>query len=241
MRELVLFNSSPLEGALLMGLEALSLNGDLGALERLMMPSLKRLHTRCPGQEETLLRTLAGARWWASLTTWTHHVQSKEGLAALLQLRPLVARGGRGFTALCEQALLELVSPELQRALPHAQFKLMPMPTPPFDPEDREGPPRISVMPSRTDFRELAGWVITSERSTQSEHGTDNQQVGPGVPFENNHRFHACGWCASSDTRHTSGSHSALYSHFETTNYDSWGYECMDCGVFTSMSSVHTR
>lgn len=244
LRELVLFATWPLEGALLLGLEALTLDlhDDSSALKTLMAPSLKSLHTRCAAtHEEQLLRTLAGSRWWASLTKWTHRVQSREGLATLLNMRPLVDRGGRGFTALCEQALFEFISPGVKRALPHAEFKLTPMPRKPFDPENREGPPGVCVAPSQTDFRELPDWVVEKRISVQGQHDYDTRQWGPGVPFDSRSPyFHSCGWCASSETRHIFSDHAESYAESETTRYHSWCYECVQCGLFTSMSSVYT-
>ena len=240
LRELVLLRSWPRDSVLLMELRTLSLADASSALSTVMAPRLETLHTRCAARDEMqLLRTLSSARWWASLTKWTHRVQSTEGLAGLLRLRPLVDRGGRGLTALCELPLLKVVSPELKQALPHARFTLMPLPSRPRDPEDSHGPPTVSVMPTRTDFRELSGWVTESNRSTQSL--TDSEKHGPGVPFGDDHKFHSCAWCASSDTRHISDTYWQRYSRFETTSHERWSYECMECGLFTFMNESQTH
>jgi hypothetical protein len=45
--------------------------------------------------------------------------------------------------------------------------------------------------------------------------------------------FARCGWCSAADTNCIWEQRWSLYSHFETTRYASWEYECPHCGLFT--------
>ncbi|MDP1826335.1 MAG: hypothetical protein Q8L48_23915 [Archangium sp.] len=181
--------------------------------------------------------------WWSSLTRWTHRVRTLEGLHALGRCGPVVARGGRGVVAFCEASLLELVPPELRRALPHAEFTLLPTPPRPFDPEDFHKDAEVSVTPvlAPMNFRSLPPRTRTDRPSTQNSGTTDSSYVGSGVPFEEHEsRFSSCGWCGGADTRCIFENGSSLYSHYETTTYASWEYECLGCGLFSHTRNSHT-
>jgi hypothetical protein len=64
--------------------------------------------------------------------------------------------------------------------------------------------------------------------------------IGSGFPL-GQYRFSTCSWCGSANTLGIASRTSSLYSHFETTSYDDWEYECHDCGLFTAMRSAHTH
>lgn len=229
------------------GIETLSIDlgrtvtaPDLVALSDARLPRLTTLHTRCAaGSEEALLRAFAAASWWSTLTTWTHRVRSLRGLEALSTCAPLLARGGRGLVALCEAPLLAQVPEELRRALPHAEFTVLPIPTQPRDPEDSHQPAAISVTPvsAPINFRELPPRTERREPSIQDPGGSDSTWVGSGVPFTalnwENRYFARCGWCSAADTSCIWEQRWALSSSFETTRYASWEYECPHCGLFT--------
>ncbi|MDP3569505.1 MAG: hypothetical protein Q8S42_02680 [Archangium sp.] len=244
LEELVFFGES-LTNVRLPQVERLTLDlqgSDPERLRTVALPALRALHTRCAAKDETtLMRVAAAASWWPSLKTWTHRVQSAEGLRALLSCGPVVERQGRGLVALCEQAVLQQVTPELRRSLPLAEFKLMPVPERPSDPEDSHGPAEVAVAPGGTGFRELPGWVEKSSRGTQNSGGTDAEAHGPGERFEHrSYEFGLCGWCGGEDTRRIFKNYWSMYSHFETTHFQRWEYECMECGLFTAMRSTRT-
>lgn len=255
LRELVWLTPSPAGHAPLSGgLETLSIDlqgevttNDLASLSASRLPRLTTLNTRClPGSEDALCNAFAAASWWSSLTRWTHRVRTLQGLQALGRCGPLLARGGGGLVAFCEAPLLEQVPAGLRRALPHAEFTLLPVPVQPRDPEDFHKDAEISVTPvtAPTNFRSLPPRTHTPRASVQNSGTTDSKYVGSGVPFSElgawSDLFSHCGWCSSLDTRCIYEDRSSLYSHFETTNYASWEYECLRCGLFTHSRKSRT-
>lgn len=225
----------------------LQVNG-LAALSTAHLPGLRHLDTGCPPEDEAaLLDALADASFWPTLASWTHRVRTPEGLLALATCPPLLARAGRGLRVMCDAAALAHLTPQQRQLFPKASFELRPRPAVPRDPEDLHRPADISVTPRSAPmhFRQLPGWQVKATRSTQSAHDTDTVKVGPGVPFaELSWRadsFSRCGWCGSEDTRCIQTSDWYSYSHFETTTYARWEYECLACGLFTNTGSQRTR
>lgn len=255
LRELVWFTQSPArQPPLTGGLETLSLDlegnvtvQELTSLSAARLPRLTTLHTRCLAPSEAALFTaFAKARWWSTLTRWTHRVRSLEGLLALRACGPLLVRGGRGLIALCDQAVLGQVPDELRRALPHAEFALRPLPTQPHDPDDSHGEAEFSVTPvsAPMNFRSLPPRTQHTKPSVQNTGDTDSTSVGSGVPctalnWDRRH-FTRCGWCYAADTRCIWEQEWSSYSHFETSRYSRWEYECPSCGLFTHSRCSHT-
>lgn len=264
LRELVCFG--PLEARALPTVQALSL-GELDAamataLATLDAPRLRALHTRSPTSDPRAqlfaevtktappppkprpdaawFDALTRARWFDGLTTWTHRANSLSCLQALASSRRLAERQGAGLVVLCPPALLAQVPPEVQRALPRAELRLLPTPEPARDPEDSHGPVEVHVLPTRApmNFRALAPTTTTTRPGTQSDIPSATS-VGSGVPMTS--EFSSCGWCGSADTRKIYDAEWSSYSHFETTTYSAWEYECRACGLFNRMFEMRTR
>ena len=243
LRHLICFGS--LESNALPTVETLSMDLDGAGAQRLpalVAPRLTALHTRVAAQDEALLlRSLARASWFAGLQTWTHRVAATESLAALLANGPLVARGGAGLQLLCDEPVLKAITDELRHALPRAKFALLPTPKRPHDPEDFHGPMVTRVVPGSApmDFRARPPVEQASKHGVQSDEPVVTT-IGSGFPL-GQYRFSTCSWCGSANTLGIASRTSSLYSHFETTSYDDWEYECHDCGLFTGMRSAHTH
>jgi hypothetical protein len=224
-------------------METLSVAVGEGAAEdlaRLVAGRLATLHSRCVAPEEdAFARALARAAWFPGLRAWTHRPATVAGVEALLTVAPLVARGGAGLTLLCEPPVLGALPPRVRELLPRATVSLLPVPAKPSDPEDSNGPVELSVVPRQApmNFRSLPPRTETRRRSAQS--ATD-AMTAVGSGFELTHAFTSCGWCGSATTRVIWESASELYSHFETTSYRRWEYECGECGLFNSMRRTHT-
>ena len=86
-------------------------------------------------------------------------------------------------------------------------------------------------------FRTLAPKEHRSKPGVQSDEPVTTT-VGSGFPL-GPYLFSTCSWCGSSNTLGIWSVTWSLYSHFETTSYDDWEYECHDCGLFTAMRSAH--
>lgn len=239
---------APLSG----GLETLTLDlqghaPDLRMLSAARFPRLTRLNTRCLApSEEALFRALAKVSWWPTLTKWTHRARTLEGLQALRVCGPLLSRGGRGLRVFCEASVLARVPDELRRALPHAEFTLLPVPVQPRDPDDSHAPAEISVTPVEApmDFRTLPPRTDTPEPSTQNTGDTDHRYVGSGVPFSDlawdDRRYARCGWCHSALTHCIWEQDWSSWAENETTRYARWEYECPACGLFTHSRCTRT-
>jgi uncharacterized protein (TIGR02996 family) len=243
LRHLICFGS--LESGELPAVETLTLDLDgAGAqlLPSLVAPRLTALHTRVTAQDEgPLLKSLARAPWFSGLQTWTHRVAATESLAALLANGPLLSRGGAGLLLLCDEPVLQAITEELRRALPRAKFSLLPTPKRPHDPEDFHGPMRTHVVPvsAPMDFRARPTVEQASTTGSQSDEPVVTS-VGSGFPL-GKYLFSTCSWCGSANTLGIWSETWSLYSHFETTRYADWEYECDDCGLFTAMRSGHTH
>ncbi|MFZ5440700.1 MAG: hypothetical protein ACOZQL_11880 [Myxococcota bacterium] len=242
LRELVCFG--PLEARELPALERLTVELDEASAERLASltaPRLTALHTRARVRDESrLFTTLARAPWFARLRTWTHRLAAVENVAGLLAIPALVARAGAGLELLCTERVSE-VTEALRHALPAAKVSLLTTPRPPSDPEDRHGPAQTHVVPARApmDFRTRAPMEQTSTRGSQSDE-PEVTCLGSGFALPD-YRFNTCSWCGSANTLGIWSTTWSLYSHFETTSYADWEYECHDCGLFTTMREVRTR
>lgn len=243
LRHLVCFG--PLESTELPTVETLTIDLDSAAatmLASVAAPRLTALHTRVASLDElTLFRSVARAPWFGGLQTWTHRLASADSLAALFANGPLVAREGAGLELLCDEHAIQANSRELRRALPRAKITLLPTPERPRDPEDFHGPMRTQVTPvsAPMDFRSRPALEKSSQPGVQSDERKVTT-VGSGFPL-GSHLFSTCSWCASANTLGIWSSTSSLYSHFETTSYTDWEYECHDCGLFTDMRSAHTH
>lgn len=242
LRHLVCFGA--LESKALPTVETLSIDLDsAGAqlLPSLVAPKLTGLHTRATAQDEgQLFRSLGRAPWFGGLQTWTHRLAAPESLAALLANGPLVERGGAGLQLLCEEPALQAITDAVRRSLPRTQWSLLRTPERPHDPEDSHGPMVTHVVPScaAMDFRALAPREHSSKPGVQSSEPVLTT-TGSGFPLET-YLFSTCSWCGSSKTLGIWWRSSSLYSHHETTSYDSWEYECHDCGLFTEMRKAQT-
>lgn len=216
--------------------------GEGGAeeLARLVAGRLGAAHTSCvAAEEEAFAQAVARAAWVPGLRVWTHRPATVAGVEALLGVSALVARGGEGLTLRCEPPVLEALPARVREVLPRVTVALLPVPRRPSDPENRHGPVELGVVPRNAPmhFRSLPPRTETRRASMQSD--TDAvTTVGSG--FELQHAFSSCGWCGSAHTRGVWERTSALYSHFETTSYRDWEYECGECGLFNGMREVYT-
>jgi hypothetical protein len=243
LRDLVCFGGAQsLAGRTLASVEKLTVHGadDGDALAAVRLPGLRALHTRCSGNEERFLRAMSRASWWSTVGSWSHRPQSIDGLLALLVVQPMLDRGGRGLRLLCEQPVFDAVPDALRRALPQAAIVLLPTPKRPFDPEDYEGPVSLEICPlaAPMNYRELPAATTSQEPNPQDYDTPRSTTVGSNVPL---HEFSSCAWCGQSKTRGVFKTSSTLYSHFETTWFRTWEYECLDCGLFNHVRSMHTR
>ncbi len=230
--------------ARVLGVESLTVDlpeGGFRELERLEAPSLQALHTRCPLRDEvTLVRGLAQARGFPALQRWTHRFASAEGVLALLEHGPWLLRGGEGLVVLAEAPVLRAVPARVREALPRAQLVELPGCPRPGDPDDSNGPREQRVVPrsAPTNFRALPAKTTQSLPSMQSE---DKSVTTVGSGFTSPYLDAPCGWCGSKDTRLIWETSWSSYSHFESTTYRRWEYECRGCGLFNTMQDMRTR
>lgn len=243
LRDLVCFDGArSIAGLTLASVEKLTINGraDGDALAAVRLPGLRELHTRCMGEEERFLRSMSRASWWSTVRSWSHRPRSLEGLQALLVVQPMLDREGRGLSVLCERPVLDAVPDTLRRALPQATIVLLPTPQRPSDPEDSEGPVSLAVCPQEApmNFRELPPATSTTVPNPQGYDTPRSTTVGSNVPLD---QFSSCTWCGQAKTRGVLKTSSTLYSHFETTWFRTWEYECPSCGLFNHVRSMHTR
>lgn len=202
------------------------------ALPLLSAPRLTALHTRASAVNEASFFIALGKSALPSVQTWTHRLAAVENLSVLAKVSPETT-----VVLLCAPEAIPL---EMKRALPRAQFVRLPMPARPRDPEDFHRMVGTHVVPTYapTHFRELPAEQKTSKRSMQSDEQSVTT-IGSGFSLDTSY-FSTCGCCGSEETHGIYTCTWSLSSHFETTRYADWEYECRRCGLFTSMRSGRT-